>query len=543
MRPLLALILAALLAAAPTAAGAQFLGAEADPAAVRQEVADVLARDPALPLPIKQRRAALTRYYGELGGGLLWLTSPRSRLLVLRMANATADGLSRDDYPAPHLGRLLDTAATITDRRSLAIIELYFSVAFLEYASDLSIGRVLPGKIDPDFFLKARTFDDLAALQAVAAEDSLDTVLARLEPRSAEYANLKSALAIYRALGIGGGWGKVPLGATSLKPGATDPRVPALRARLAITDGASPAPPRAANLYDDELVAAVKRFQGRHGLDVDGVVGPGTLVAMNVPIEERIDGIVMAMERWRWMPPDLGAHYVIVNIAGFELRRIENGIIREQMAVVVGKPYHRTPVFSGAIRYLEFNPTWTVPESILVNEELAKLKRNPAAMAAQGFEAILGGRVYDVRAIDWGRYSGDDVPFQLRQKPGPNNPLGRVKLMFPNQHDVYLHDSPAQSLFDRTERAFSHGCIRLDRPLDLALQVLAAGGVPGWDERRVNALIATNATTVVNLVTPLAVHITYLTAWVENGAVNFAKDVYGHDARLLAALNGDALAW
>jgi murein L,D-transpeptidase YcbB/YkuD len=184
-----------------------------------------------------------------------------------------------------------------------------------------------------------------------------------------------------------------------------------------------------------------------------------------------------------------------------------------------------------------------VPESILVNEELAKLKRNPAAMAAQGFEAILGGRVYDVRAIDWGRYSGDDVPFQLRQKPGPNNPLGRVKLMFPNQHDVYLHDSPAQSLFDRTERAFSHGCIRLDRPLDLALQVLAAGGVPGWDERRVNALIATNATTVVNLVTPLAVHITYLTAWVENGAVNFAKDVYGHDARLLAALNGDALAW
>jgi murein L,D-transpeptidase YcbB/YkuD len=243
------------------------------------------------------------------------------------------------------------------------------------------------------------------------------------------------------------------------------------------------------------------------------------------------------------MPPDLGAHYLIVNIAGFELRRIENGVIREQMAVVVGKPYNRTPVFSGAIRYLEFNPYWVVPESILAAEELAKLKRNPASMAAQGFEAVLGGRVYDVRSIDWDRYSGDDVPFQLRQRPGPNNALGSVKFMFPNQHNVYLHDTPAQSLFDRTDRAFSHGCIRLDRPLDLAIQVLAAGGVGGWDDRRIAGVIATDTTTVVNLAVPLPVHITYLTAWADDGVVSFAKDVYGHDAKLRAGLDGDVLAW
>jgi murein L,D-transpeptidase YcbB/YkuD len=542
MRALLALIVGVLLLAAPSGASAQFLTAGADAAAIRQEVADLLAKETTLPLPIKQRRAVLSKYYADKSSELLWLSSLRGRLLVLRMTDAAADGLARDDYPAAQLTKLLDSAAVITDRRSLAIVELHFSAAFLEYASDLSIGRFLPSKIDPDFFLKARTFDDLAALKAVAADPSLDNVFDRLAPRGADYAWLKVALAAYRAAAVTGGWGKVPLGA-SLKPGATDTRVPALRARLAITDGADPQTPAAKNLYDAGLVEAVKRFQARHGLDVDGVAGPGTLVALNVPIEERIDQIVMAMERWRWMPPDLGAHYVIVNIAGFELRRIENGVIREKMAVVVGKPANRTPVFSDVIRYVEFNPTWTVPATILANEELAKLKRDPAGMAAQGFEAISGGRAYDVRSIDWNSYSGDDVPFQLRQKPGPNNALGQVKIMFPNSHDIYLHDTPAQSLFDRADRAFSHGCIRLDRPFDLALQVLAAGGVPGWDQRRIDALVATNVTTVVNLATPLPVHITYLTAWVDNGVVSFAKDVYGHDAKLLAALNGKALAW
>ncbi len=541
LRTLLALVMGAVLLAAP--ARAQFAAAEADAAGIRQEVVDMLAKEPALPLPIKQRRAILSRYYGEPAGGLLWLTSDRGRLLLLRIANASEDGLARGDYPTAQLAKLLDNAAAITDRRSLATVELHFSVAFLQYASDISIGRFLPGKIDPDFFLKARTFDDIGALKAAAANASIDTTLDRLAPQTPAYTGLKSALALYRAVGLLGGWSKVPLG-PSLKPGMKDARVLAVRARLAVTDGADgKGPAGAENVYDAALVEAVKRFQARHGLGVDGVAGANTFVAMNVSVEERVQAIVMAMERWRWMPPDLGAQHIIVNIAGYELRRLDNGVIREKMAIVAGKPANKTPVFSNTIRYLEFNPTWTVPSSILVNEELDRLKRDPAGMAAQGFEALAGGRSYDVRSIDWSQYNGPDVPFTLRQKAGANNALGVVKFMFPNPYDIYLHDTPAQSLFDRSDRAFSHGCIRLDRPIDLAIQLLAAGGLTSWDQARIDAVIATRQTTVVNLPTPIAVHITYMTAWVDDGIVSFAKDVYGHDAKLLAALEGKALAW
>jgi len=260
-------------------------------------------------------------------------------------------------------------------------------------------------------------------------------------------------------------------------------------------------------------------------------------------VEDRIRSLDLVMERWRWMPQNLGPRYVLVNIAGFDLQRVEDGQIAERMPVVVGKPYSRTPVFSDAIRYLEFNPYWTVPAGIAVGEELPKLQSNPGGLSAQGFEAVAGGQAYDLRSIDWRRYGKGNFPFQLRQRPGANNALGRVKFMFPNAHDVYLHDTPSRSLFGRAERAFSHGCIRVSRPLELANAVLKAGGVAGWDAGRIDRLVATDSNTVVTLANPLPVHITYLTAWVENGVVNFRKDIYEHDTKLVAALDGKSIAW
>ena len=513
-----------------------------DLAIVRINVIDLLANEPRLPLPVKQRREALRAYYQEFNGDLVWLGTKRASALVARLKAADSDGLDPKDYPSDQLAKLNMASAT-TDKRGLAIVELYFSAAFLEYASDLKVGRFLPNKVDPNFFLKDRSIDQFAALKNLAQAASLDQFFAGWQPSHPIYAALRATLARYRALGAKGGWANIPLGAT-LHPGESDARVSAIRTRLAVTDAAlvraAPGDPAA---YDNELVEAVKRFQARQGLEVDGNIGSSTIVAMNVPVDDRIKSIIATMERVRWMPEDLGRQFLIVNIAAFELRRFDAGAEKERMAVVVGKPYHRTPVFSDRIRYVEFNPYWNVPPAIAINEELPKLRSNPGAVASQGFEAVQGDRTLALQSIDWSRYGSGNFPFQLRQRPGANNALGRVKLMFPNPHNVYLHDSPARSLFSRTERAFSHGCIRLARPLELAEQVLHAGGVEGWNKDRIESVVESAKTTVVNLRDPLPVHITYLTAWVDDGTANFRGDIYGHDAKLLAALDGKAIAW
>lgn len=535
-----ALLVAILWIFQPSIAAVQAARSPAELASIRSSIFELLSNEQGMPLPIKQRREALRSYYQELGGELLWLEGDRAEAFISRLKGAEQDGLDPNDYPSKQLASLR-AAWSSADTRSLAATELYFSAAFLEFASDVKVGRFLPRKIDPDFFVEERTIDQTKVLKDIAASGSLDGFFAAWLPADPRYVALRAMLANYRALAARGGWATVPLGQT-LKPGMTDSRVPAIRARLMLTDGAGPV---TADLqaYDEPLVEAVKRFQARQGLEADGAIGASTIIAMNVPVQERIQSIIMAMERLRWMPEDLGAQYVMVNIAGFELRRIAGGKIEEKMAVVVGKPYHRTPVFSGLMRYVEFNPYWNVPPAIAVNEELPKLRTNPAAVAAQGFEVVQGSQVIDPRSIDWTRYGGRQFPYQLRQRPGANNALGRVKLMFPNPHNVYLHDSPARNLFSRNVRAFSHGCIRLSRPLELAEQVLRASGVVGWDKGRIDGVIASAKNTVVNLKEPLPVHITYLTAWIDGGVANFRPDIYGHDAKLLAALDGKSIAW
>ncbi|MEE9587095.1 MAG: L,D-transpeptidase family protein [Hyphomicrobiaceae bacterium] len=500
------------------------------------QIDTLLANPSDFPLATRSRNALLKAFYVEAGEASLWADNGRMTGLINRLMRAQDDGLEATDYPIAELQGMMHVASQ-TDDRGRAIIELWFTTYFLKYARDLKVGRFLPGKIDPKLYWQEKKIDDAEALHAFQSIGDVDRFYDNWQPSIPEYGKLRQTLSEYRIISDGGGWRQVSPGEV-LKPGATEPRVGELRARLAATDGAVPAGSVAEpNTFDDELIEAVKRFQSRHGLDADGIIGTKTLVQLNIPVDRRIRQIIVSMERWRWMPEDLGRHYIIVNIAGFELRRIRDRRLEEKMRVVVGKPYHQTPVFSNQVKYVEINPYWNVPYSIATKEELPKLQTNPAAIASKGFEVVSGDRVVSVTAVDWSQYSRKNFPFRLRQKPGPRNALGRVKFMFPNKFNVYMHDTPSRSLFARSARAFSHGCIRLGRPIDFAEQLLA--GLPGWSRQRIDATVASQKRTVINLDAPVPVHLTYSTAWLgEDGTIQFRSDIYQRDVRLYAALFG-----
>jgi L,D-transpeptidase YcbB len=303
--------------------------------------------------------------------------------------------------------------------------------------------------------------------------------------------------------------------------------------------GDRPGPESTSDLYDDDLVRAVQSFQSRHGLIEDGVIGPATHAALDVPVEARVRQMEINLERRRWMADDLGVFYVFVNIADAHLKVVEELADREKTVfvsrLVVGKPFTRTPVFSDAMSYLVFNPYWGVPASIANKEFLPKLKADPGALTAQGIRMFANNTEIDPYSVDWA--SATRIPYQLRQDPGPANALGRVKFMFPNSFNVYIHDTPSKSLFEKESRFFSYGCMRVETPDRLAEVLLSA---QGWTMDRIKAEIATGQQRIVRLETKVPVHITYLTAWVnKDGTVHFRTDVYDRDPRLAAALFGD----
>ncbi|MEQ8586418.1 MAG: L,D-transpeptidase family protein [Thalassobaculaceae bacterium] len=439
------------------------------------------------------------------------------------IARADRQGLRPEDY-------------TLPDAESPADLDRAVTGTLLRYMTDLQAGRIAPQKADPDLFIFAREVDGPALLDTVHASPDPQKTLEDLAPANPIYRRLRRLLLDYRALALNGGWRAIPEGET-LKPGMSDPRVRAVRNRLSVTDDLTPNATET-DLYDPALESAVRQFQRRHGLDADGALGPKTLAALNVPVETRIRQILLNMERFRWMPDEFGDDHVFVNMAGFELDYVVQGVTRLSMRVVVGRPYRETPIFSDTIRYLEFNPTWTVPARIAALDLLPKIKADPSYLAAGGYELYAGwtddaARV-DPGTVDWTAIPKGRFPYRLRQAAGEKNALGQVKFMFPNRFDVYLHDTPARGLFARSVRNFSSGCIRLEKPITLAEALLQADG---QDPQRVGKILDSRKTTRVNLQTPVPVHLAYLTAWIgEGGTVEFRDDIYGRDALLAKAL-------
>lgn len=346
------------------------------------------------------------------------------------------------------------------------------------------------------------------------------------------FRGLQQGIALYERVAQQGGWRTLPDGPT-LKPGMFDPRVPLLRMRLALTFDSDGTFVGAPDQFDDLLKNAVIRFQRRNGIEPDGNVGRETVSTLNIPVSERLKQIKINMKRWRTMPDYLGDEFVLVNMAGFELEVIRKNTVVLEMKVIVGKNYRQTPIFSDSIQYVEINPYWNVPASIAVADLVPKFAKDPAFPGKNGFDVVRNGNVLDVHGFNWGSYVGKKLPFTLRQRPGSKNALGRMKIMFPNKHNVYLHDTSSPGLFSKTVRTFSSGCIRLERPLELVRLLLAKNTAA--DFSTLEQALQDGETKRISLKHRVPVHLVYMTAWFDKmGNMQFRPDIYGRDAKLAA---------
>jgi murein L,D-transpeptidase YcbB/YkuD len=494
-------------------------------------IAEILDSPGRLELPLERVRAVLKTHYVTNGAPLYWVGTGRMTNFIQRLGNAADDGLNPEDYPVSTLIKLRDSIKD-SDPLTAARAELYYSAFFIAYASDLKVGRVIPQKVDRRLFRTKKTVDPLRVLTDLSKQREPAKYLAAFEPRNPQYQALKKLLRVYRQKEEEGGWGTVDTG-PNLKPGMRDKRIPQVRRLLAGTgdyewQGAG-------DLYDENLAIAVARFQKRHGLEAKGVIGKQTIFAMNVPAGERARQIMLNMERWRWLPEDLGEYHIMVNIAAFELQRIQSNTIVDRMNTVVGAVATQTPEFSDELEYVEFNPYWTVPYGIATKEMLPRLKKNPYAYA-DDFEVFQNGKLTSWGSIDWSAYGPGKFPFTFRQKPGPKNALGKVKFMMPNKHNIYLHDTPSKDKFLQTARAFSHGCIRLSQPVAMAYSLSLD---TGWSKSKMDQAWKNGKMVRAKINDHIPVHLIYGTAFRgDAGQIEFRPDVYGRDRKLYNALFG-----
>lgn len=466
--------------------------------------------------------ALIRAFYAERGFKPAWTGESRAKadlLLSQIAAIAPTEGLRPQSYAVPE--------NVAGDDRDLMV-----SDSLARFARDLAIGHVTPSRQVGGMGQEIRAkVDTAAALRDLAAGRDLATTLTPLQPAYAGYHRLKAAIAPYEKLVAAGGWHPIPDG-PSIKPGGEDTRLPLVRKRLIVT-GELAATLDKGNTLDAPLVEAVKRFQARHGIDPDGAIGKQTLAALNVSAEERLRQIAANLERWRWMPRRLDSTHIAVNLPAAHFELVREGRIDMAMRVVVGDVQHQTPTMATTMTSVVINPTWTVPPSIATREILPKLRKDPSYLASNNMR-ILDAFDNDFEkaqglGIDWSKYS--KFPYRLRQKPGADNALGQVKFNLDNGDDIYLHDTPKRQYFGRIFRALSHGCVRLERPVELAKLLLPASA------DKLEEWASDDTTRTLKLDKPLTVYLMYMTAWAdEDGTVHFREDLYGHDGRLKAAL-------
>ncbi len=483
--------------------------------------------------------ATLPVLYGKAGYQPLWRDGAKVEELLRLVLDSYDDGLMPVDYHLTPLYRLWPTVKSRPTPENIADLDVLATDAFMLLLYHMYFGKVDPKSLEPTWNFGAREIDGQQAVEfARKAIESgrLREAVAAVRPDHWMYEHGRDILRSYRQILADGGWPAVPPGGT-LKPGMSDPRVVALRGRLAVT-GDLTGQPLDLESYDEPLAAAVRSFQERHRLKADAEVGPATLTELNIPVEARIRQVQVNLERARHLLHEIGDEdLVIVDIAGYELRYVQGRKVVWTSRVQVGRPYRETPIFKSAIDHVIVNPTWTVPPTILGQDILPAVRRDPGYLARRGLEVIdRNGNRVDPASIDWNRYTARNFPYVLRQAAGEDNALGRVKIMFPNPYLVYLHDTPSRSLFEKEDRAFSSGCIRVERPFELVERLLAD---PAWDGAALQAAVDAGQTRTIRLRKPVKLLLIYWTVDEDDlGRVVFRRDVYGRDALLWQAMNG-----
>jgi len=482
----------------------------------------------------------IPEFYARRQFSPAWIDDEHVDEFVNLVGRAQEEGLDSADYIHAELVALIRQFRADRENAMLrAELDVLLTESLSRYGYHLFFGKVDPATLDENWnwsrSLGGR--DAVAVIQQAIDSESIKEFIEEGLQRGPVYKRVKAILAEYRALSEKGGWPQIAEGPT-LKPGMNDNRIPGIRERLAITGDLPALADNGSRSFDAALQEGVEHFQDRHNLDRDGAIGPRTLAAMNVTADERVDQIRVNLERIRWVARDIEDEFVLTNIASFKTFLVRDRQLAWSGRSQVGRDYRQTPVFKAKIKYLQFNPTWTVPPGILSKDILPRVKQDPGYLATKNMDLIdRSGEKVDPTAVDWSQYSARRLPpYQFVQRPGPTNALGRVKFIFPNEHFVFLHDTPSKSLFARTERTFSSGCIRIENPFELAEIMLNDSGK--WNAESIQKLLDSEKPQTVFLKEPMTVMLLYSTVGlIDMELVRFYNDIYQRDRRVLDSLN------
>ncbi len=484
----------------------------------------------------------LPRFYEERDFRPAWSNFKSFDEAVLAIEGSYLDGLLPSDYHAETLVKIADRIMSQSnqnkvDYKWVAEFDILLTDAIFLFAFHLYDGKTDPYSLDLNWNFGYNDLPDSApeGLTLAIEERSLTQTLDKLRPDFRGYKSLMNELALYRLIAENGGWGTIEEGG-KIDPGTSDQRIPLIRKRLLKTNDLSNPADMESAIYDADLEKDFRSFQDRHGLDVDGIIGKGSFAALNIPVEKKIDMLRVNMERARWVMHNVPEEFLVVNIARYKAYLMKNDTVMHETNVMVGKTFHQTPVFRSKLQYIEFNPTWTVPESITRNEMIPKIKKDQNYLKNKNMVLLdQTGGIVDQSTVDFSAISVNNFPYVIRQEPGPGNALGVVKFIFPNKHSVYLHDTPSKSLFSQANRSFSHGCIRTQNPLDLA-EILLEG--TDWNRTKIDELLSSKKTQRVFPPHKIDIFLLYwTTGLIDTEKIFYLPDVYNRDQPILDKLN------